>query len=228
MAGGGLRHVKFGDGLTVTDEGDGAIRIDGGGGGGSLMWKDVGTGAGAGGGVDEVGIQFDTYPQSGNWLYVATTDDSAAGASPNGLGVEFRSANEIRLRSTASTAAVIGSFGTPAIDLVATAGGIRLLSELVTSYADAAIMLKSIGGMIRMEADVGFYLQKVGASGGHLTMSGTDADLSAGNLYLGGNTQVSISGAKLGFYGVTTVVQPAHPTTLADVITALTSLGLTA
>ncbi len=36
--------------------------------------------------LDASGIQFSTYPQLGNWLYVETSN---ASGSPNGLGVEF-------------------------------------------------------------------------------------------------------------------------------------------
>jgi len=64
--------IKFGDGLSVTDEGDGVILVSGGGGGG-------------GGG----GIQFDTSPQAGNWLYVEADDPAGAGGSPNGYGIEL-------------------------------------------------------------------------------------------------------------------------------------------
>src|SRR5262245_8086118 len=64
---GTTNHIQFGDGLTVTDEGGGVIRVDGGG--------------GAGGGID-----FDTSPQTGDWLYVETTDSTG---SPNGWGIEL-------------------------------------------------------------------------------------------------------------------------------------------
>lgn len=39
---------------------------------------------------------------------------------------------------------------------------------------------------------------------------------------------IRIDSLTLGFYGATPVTRPAHPTTLADVIAALTALGLTA
>jgi hypothetical protein len=44
--------------------------------------------AGGGGG----GIQFDTYPQAGGWLYVETTD---ATGSPHGYDVEMRAAGDV-------------------------------------------------------------------------------------------------------------------------------------
>lgn len=44
----------------------------------------------------------------------------------------------------------------------------------------------------------------------------------------GGGGDVQITGAQLGFFGQTPTAQPAHPVTLADVIAALTALGLTA
>jgi hypothetical protein len=43
-------------------------------------------GGGSGG-----GIQFDTYPQAGHWLYVETTD---ATGSPHGYGIELKSADD--------------------------------------------------------------------------------------------------------------------------------------
>jgi len=47
----GFSKIKFGDGLSVTDEGDGVILVAGGGGTGTggVDWADTGTGAGAGG-----------------------------------------------------------------------------------------------------------------------------------------------------------------------------------
>src|SRR5262245_42893127 len=54
-------HIKFGDGLDVTDEGAGVIRVD----------------TGGGGGVGGSGIQFDTDPQTGGFLKVTATDASA-------------------------------------------------------------------------------------------------------------------------------------------------------
>jgi hypothetical protein len=46
------------------------------------------------GGADPIpglsgGIGFDTYPQAGNWLYAETTDETGAGGSPSGLGIEL-------------------------------------------------------------------------------------------------------------------------------------------
>lgn len=47
----------------------------------------------ASGGVDPIpgigGIGFDTYPQAGNWLYAETDDESGAGGSPSGYGIEL-------------------------------------------------------------------------------------------------------------------------------------------
>ncbi len=43
-----------------------------------------------------------------------------------------------------------------------------------------------------------------------------------------GTTRVKVDGTGLGFFNAAPVARPAHPVTLADVINALTSLGLTA
>jgi hypothetical protein len=53
------------------------------------------TPCGGGGGS---GIQFTTYPQDGSWLYVETTELSPA--SPNGWGIEFRSADGVKFSVT--------------------------------------------------------------------------------------------------------------------------------
>ena len=64
-----FRKIRFGDNLDVTDEGDGVIRLDATGGGGS------------GGGID-----FGTYPQTGNWFYLETNDSTG---SPNDWGLQI-------------------------------------------------------------------------------------------------------------------------------------------
>jgi hypothetical protein len=57
-----FNSIEFGNYLDVSDLGDGKIR------------------------VDTSGIQFDTYPQTGNWLYIETTN---ADDSPDTYGIEL-------------------------------------------------------------------------------------------------------------------------------------------
>jgi hypothetical protein len=65
---------------------------------------------------------------------------------------------------------------------------------------------------------------------GAATNSGTD--LTTWSVRMNGNNVIDARrtsvAPKLGFYGATPVVQAAHPTTLADVITLLTNLGICA
>lgn len=48
------------------------------------------------------------------------------------------------------------------------------------------------------------------------------------DISIAATTDLAISSASLGFFGKSPVAQPAHPSTLSDVIAALTALGLTA
>ena len=72
------------------------------------------------GGADPIpglgGIQFETYPQAGEWLYVETT---GAGTSPSGYGMEFfdDGANGIDLAS-GSNRIDINAFGSDRIEMV--------------------------------------------------------------------------------------------------------------
>lgn len=80
--------IKFGDGLGVTDEGGGAIRVDaagsgGGGGGTTLQWEDVGGPLTA----PPVGIQFGVA-NLGNWL-----DVTASGADSGGFAINLTATN---------------------------------------------------------------------------------------------------------------------------------------
>ena len=51
-------------------------------------------------------------------------------------------------------------------------------------------------------------------------------DVEGGFTSLGPAGEVAVGGGQLAFYGGAAVAQPAHPTTLADVIAALVALGL--
>lgn len=70
--------------------------------------------------IDAAGIQFETYPQDGAWLYAETTD---ASGSPNGVGIEFYSSSGgIKLRTSGTGDITLDSGD----DILATGDRIRL------------------------------------------------------------------------------------------------------
>jgi hypothetical protein len=120
---------------------------------------------GGGGG----GIQFDTYPQAGNWLYVETDDESGAGGSPTGYGLE--------LSDYSAGGAFLGALGGGDLHLKASAGGgIQMTSTggitisdssqpvLVQALSDIATLTGK--GAYVLNADVGGIALLATAAGG--------------------------------------------------------------
>ena len=125
--------IRFGDGLSVTDEGDGVITVAGGGGGGG-------------------GIQFDTYPQAGNWLYVEGSNNVGA---PYGWAIDFYdhgvSGDGIRLQSDE------GRLGFYGWDIqMATTDKIRLDADTyVNINAGTYIIVSANNGQLNLYGDSG-------------------------------------------------------------------------
>lgn len=123
--------IRFGDGLSVTDEGDGVITVAGGGGGG--------------GG----GIQFDTEPQAGTWLYVETT-----GAATSGYGIEMNASDGIWLHGPNS----LTLEGDAGADLTSASGNIGIHAtgsgRSINIAADQQINLDTGGGFIHLRGTV--------------------------------------------------------------------------
>jgi hypothetical protein len=80
-----------------------------------------GLGSGGGGGG---GIQFDTYPQSGNWLYVETSDDSG---SPDGWGIELLSLDSSGINIQSVSWAQLVSQNS--LDVISHAAAVRLRGQ---------------------------------------------------------------------------------------------------
>lgn len=175
-------------------------------------------------GMSGGGLQFDT-DNEGGWLYVQTNDETEAGGSLYGFGVDFRdvSAGGIRLKTfaglllEAATTATLWSHG----------GITTVQSDLDTTYPDPSIWLRAPTGTVKANCE-GFQADASGLSILELQPSGAVSLSGNAGIALSSGGDISVTSVGLGFYGVTPVVQAAHPTTLGDVITALTDLGLTA
>jgi len=86
-----------------------------------IHYEDVGTSGGGTGG----GIQFDTYPQSGGWLYAETTD---TGGGPESYGIELTdlTGNGIALKSIPIYLGDIDGDLANGLKIVITGSGIRI------------------------------------------------------------------------------------------------------
>lgn len=91
LPGGGIQEITSVDGSIVVTEPFGPITDLS----SSVFWEDVGTGAGGGGAGS--GIQFDTDPQSGDWLMVETTSTFDG---PSNDGMRFYSSGDIEIQNT--------------------------------------------------------------------------------------------------------------------------------
>src|SRR5215831_1018151 len=109
-----------------------------------VSYEDVGTSGGGGGG----GIQFDTYPQAGDWLYVQSNDATAAGGSPDGYAIEL---SDYTSDGSGGGGVFLGAFGGGdvkvtvhgggGVDIQATgAGGIRIHDERTSNDGDGLVL----------------------------------------------------------------------------------------
>ncbi len=106
-------------------------------------------------------------------------------------------------------------------------GGVTLSVQQPAGYPPGpggVTIVDSIGGGILIEEQGAGQLSIDGYGTGGISMltRGAEINVSSG----GGNLQVGNSGDLIGFYGATPLAQQAAPTTLAEVITILTNLGL--
>lgn len=135
------------------------------------------SGAGVGGGG--AGIRFDTYPQTGDWLYTLT--DNAAG-SPGSYGTEFESTAGIWLRENSSTGLQFQQLGT---------GGIQMAEQVAVDTGSGIQLLSSSGMVIQDQSSVnGLYLYQTGSGG--ITVEdngggGVVAKSDSGPAYFGGS-----------------------------------------
>jgi hypothetical protein len=212
MAPARFSKVKWGDGLSVTDEGAGVIRVDAAGGGG-------GTG----------GIRFNTYPQQSDWLWIKTIGDS--GPDPPGFGMWLMSETGINIQNTGGVAAsAAGNLDiiqdSPTNDLniytsdpgstINMVGGKGLIIE---GHGDTGIILKATGAgdmLIRHDGSTGWI--DITSYHGELRLAGYEAARLASD-----TGEVRLEGNTLAFASAT---QKATVTTLADVIALLQSYGL--
>lgn len=147
------------------------------------------------------GIQYDTYPQTGDWLYSDTTDPTG---SPNGFGTDIEDS------------------GSGGINIQATGTG----NVVIEADSDSAQRLDLFAGQLLASALSNIAIQAT-SDGDEITITvpsgGITIKDSAGTVC----TVVILTHAtdKLGFYGNNGVVQPPAPTTLAEVIAALSSAG---
>lgn len=129
---------------------------------------------GGGGG----GIQFDSYPQAGGWLYAGTTNGAS---SPNGYGVELddTSGDGIWLHSTAN----LDATGDAAVTIESAAGDVYLHApaagravrltapQIILDSADGDLALDSAG--VRLDSAAYGYLH-LQSSGVRLQTNLTD------------------------------------------------------
>jgi hypothetical protein len=162
--------IKFGDGLGVTDEGSGVIRVDGGG-GAPLEWSDVGTGATGG-----TGIQFETYPQTGDWLFVETTTHPSSGGEPPTYGIVFRAADGTRIEGSVFMAEASGD----GIRIESLGGGGTVLTETdgggMSIYSGGGgLTIRELSGGMVIEAGGGLSIR--GNAFGRIDFSSADGGI---------------------------------------------------
>lgn len=184
-------------------------------------WEDVGTGAGTGGGGGGGGIQFDTYPQAGNWLYVETTN---ATGSPAGFDIELKAAGDV------------GIFPAGSFTVDATHGNITIEADdgSISINADTTNLSLNAGNWLQLYGQTLIALNSPGSIGieSPLINIGGGAGVPGSIVYdASGASSVSVTSgittlqatSQLVFYSPS---QQTTCTTLSDVIALLVSYGL--
>lgn len=124
---------------------------------GNPVWEDVGTSGGVGGGTTTVGLQFDTEPQDGDWLFIHTTGEMPDRGQFGilllddgyGYGIKLDSNWHIDLVASNAiniTASNITSNATGAYQVTSSSGVVNL-----TSSSD--MTLEALNGLVRIKAD---------------------------------------------------------------------------
>jgi hypothetical protein len=154
------------------------------------------------------GIQFDTSPQSGDWLDIETT-----GTDASGLGVNI---------ADTGGGVSIGSTGGPltlgGVQTGSSGYGVQVASDggLIDVYNIGDIRIETHGGELTL-----FTLQNT------VVLSGADTSVT---ITCGIEAMIKamreFGTPKLGFFGTAPAAQPASGGTLAGVIAGLVALGL--
>lgn len=152
------------------------------------------------------GIQYDTYPQSGHWLYSATTGFGG----PNNVGVD--------LEDTGGKGYRIRSNGV--LDLIV---GDEVFIQAEGSSSETYLWFHS-SGQAELRADNDVLIRTGGAQIALQANTALDFQINSGTV-IAANSGTGVQ-KKLGLYGVTPVLRAAAPITLADVITAGRNLGI--
>jgi hypothetical protein len=164
--------------------------------------------AASGGGGSGSGIQFDTDNQGG-WLDVTANNVDGVGA---GIRFEDFSGGFTRIENGGGGALVLNRLGISAfLGGVSTriGGGTSTQVSANGGGSPAAVLVAAT-------ANVGV-TKTVTLQAGFSTLGVSE---------VAGVTSIALNSQRLGFYGVAPVARAAHPTTLAQVITLLTNLGL--
>ena len=127
------------------------------------------------GGADPIpdlgGIQFDTYPQAGQWLYIET---DGSDTSPSGFGMEFfdTSGNGIDLAANAGGDIVLRATGGSGIRITTTgaflAGPVAQNSSGVTQIGGAGITIRNTdsSASVTIESDSNGNYVRIDDAGG--------------------------------------------------------------
>ncbi len=148
-----------------------------------VTWFPLGLAASSGGGTGS-GIQFDTKPQAGGWLYVEA--DTAAPAAPhssielfaaataNGIYIHEASTNGIILAADGVVPGVIGGGG---VQLFASGGGIG-------AFSVASVDIESSHNDVSLDAGNDVNIQAAEFTTGDINLTQT---AHAGNITIGGS-----------------------------------------
>ena len=198
-------EIDFTAGATVTDLGGGIAGVAVSGGGG--------------------GIAYDTA-NTGDWLEVAATDSS------HNPSVLFTTAGEFTVEDSSGFGSAINltTHNGGGINIAADSpGAIAINADLVSTPAAVEVDLEPTATFIAGTAAGLFYSDVASKTIEMQGLAGSAVKIAADTTFGVFGIQVGTSSSqKLGFYGATPGLRPAHPTTLSDVINLLTALGLCA
>ena len=208
-----LEITSTGGSVTITDPFGPVTNLEatGGGGGGYLSLTGPGQFATPGNLVQAGGFEIDTL---GNGFPINLNDNAG-----NGVAVTSAAAN-IVLHAT-STGTIIAEAGIAAGDLTT-------MSVQSTGFQVETASAAPVAPLLEVHATTaGLFTTANNLTATMSTSAGSTFQVANGaNLLMQFNTGGSVG--QVGFFGVSPVPQASHPSTLADVITILTDLGLCA